>query len=286
MNRGDMFADVIEGSSFPREQPIGCPLCGGENAPRLIQARFGMTASVAYCDPCDLGYQTPRPSEDGSAAYMNYRWRSSDHYVTDNDSKRAEARRQLRLIGEASSLIDFGAGSGAFVRTAIDRGIAATGVEQSRSAIDRARQFYDVELLPSLPQAEVDLITMWDVIEHLRDPVETLRSIRARLKPGGRVIMETGNYESWQRTFAGDSWGLYLLDHQFYFTPASLRRLTELAGFRSFRLLDVGHLRPSVRPWGYDHNPVRWLGAWWHYWRAMRRWPDHGDIGLMVAEVS
>lgn len=280
-----MLSDVINGQTFPREAAIDCPLCGTRHHPRKIHARFGMTASVAYCEPCALGYQTPRPSEEASAAYMNSRWRSSDQYVTDNEAKRREAERQVDLVGNADTLLDFGSGSGIFVKACFDRGITAIGVEQSKSAIDRARQLYGIELIPELPEVEVDMVTMWDVIEHLRDPVETLREIRSRLKPGGRVLIETGNYESWQRTFAGDKWGLYLLDHHFYFTPASLRRLTELAGFGSFRLLDAGHRKPSARPWAYERNPFKFLRAWNEYRKAMGRWPAHGDIGVMVAEV-
>ncbi len=277
--------DRINGDRYPRLDPIACPLCGRVNDPRPIAARFDMQTSVAECVPCRLAYQTPRPSEEASRAYMNWRWSSGDRYVTDSESKRRAAREKLRQVEAVRSapgrLLDFGAGSGAFVRASLDGGWDTVGVEQSEAAIARAREYYGVALQSALPDDRFDVITLWDVVEHLRDPIAVLRLLHDRLAEGGMLFLETGNYENWRRVLEGDRWGLYLLDHHFYFTPHSLEIATSQAGFSAFRVLDVDHSAPSLRRL---LTRPRWgMRAWRAYRDAQKAWPGHGDINVMVA---
>src|SRR5687768_17235346 len=89
------------------------------------------------------------------------------------------------------------------------------------------------------------MITMWDVVEHLREPKEVLSFLRPHLNPDGVLVMETGNYENWLRLAEGDKWSLYLLDHHFYFTPHSLESVAHDAGYSSFRLTDAGKTMPA-----------------------------------------
>ncbi|MBK7952677.1 MAG: class I SAM-dependent methyltransferase [Candidatus Accumulibacter sp.] len=280
--------DLINGDSYPRLDPIACPLCGRVNSPRPIPARFDMQTSVAECVACRLAYQTPRPSEEASRAYMNWRWSSGDRYVTDSESKRRAAREKLRQVEAVRSapgrLLDFGAGSGAFVRASLDGGWDTVGVEQSAAAIARAREYYSVDLQSTLPDDRFDVITMWDVVEHLRDPIAVLRLLHERLAVGGRLFLETGNYENWRRVLEGDRWGLYLLDHHFYFTPYSLEIATSRAGFSTFNVLDVDHSAPSLRRL---LTRPRWgMRAWRAYRGALKAWPEHGDINVMVAVTT
>lgn len=279
------LVDIIEQRAFAREAPIPCPLCGQWRPGRILQARFDMIASVAECEDCRLAYQSPRPSDEASQAYMNMRWSSGDSYVADAGRKRRQAVRKARLVRgvapHARALLDFGAGSGAFVAAARQAGFEAEGVERSESARARAKAFYDVDLLETPPEGGLhEVVTLWDVIEHLRDPVGLLAWLRGRMAPGGLIVLETGNYENWKRLARGDRWGLYLLDHHFYFTPASLEAVTAAAGFGDFRLLDRGHRQveppgpSSTRRDRRDHAA---------YLEAMRRWPGHGDINVMIA---
>ena len=242
--------DVIAGQSFPRSAEVACPLCGRSSPPRLIPVRFGMTVSVAECSSCRLAYQTPRPSPQATLAYMNMRWRSRDSYVADTASQRARAWFQLRLvqrIARGGALLDFGAGAGAFVRIALDGGWQACGVERSASAVAAARNRYDVGLLTDLPAGPFDVITLWDVIEHLTEPAALLATLVSRLKPGGWLFIETGNWESRRRLCEGDRWKLFLFDHHFYFSPASLAAVLDQAGLTRFRLLNGQVHLPSVQ---------------------------------------
>jgi SAM-dependent methyltransferase len=284
------IVDVIEGQTFPRSEEVGCPICGRHFESRRIPVRYAMFAMVAECADCRIAFQSPRPSVEASLAYMNWRWRSADAYVADPERQMKRARKQVAHVRKHLKrsgtrkpirLADFGAGAGSFVRAALDHGWQATGIEQSDSAIARAREFYGVELRKDWAGDRYDVVTMWDVIEHLRDLEGTLRMIGEHLVDGGLLFIETGNFESWRRLAEADAWSLYLLDHQFYFTPNSLNQVLHITGYGDFCLLRVGRSWPN--PKGLLRNPIRAARSWMAWARAKTRWPRHGDINVMVA---
>lgn len=181
------------------------------------------------------------------------------------------------------SLMDFGAGAGSFVRVALDQGWDATGLESSTSARARAKEFYGVELVEKLDERKrYDVVTMWDVVEHLRDPREVLIWLGKHLKPNGLIFIETGNFENWKRVVEKDRWGLYLFDHQFYFSPSSMKQVLRDAGYNSFCLLDCNRIHPSIHPMSLLRRPLQTILSWIEWARARSTWPEHGDINVMV----
>jgi len=282
----DEIVDVINGERFLRSEKVGCYLCGKAYEPRRIPVAYGMQAMVAECPVCRLAFQTPRPSPEASLAYMDWRWASNDDYVGSREGQMRRARQQVKIVQRYFKgpirLLDFGAGSGAFVRAALDTGWNATGVEQSDSARVRAKEFYDVDLLKETRRECYDAVTMWDVIEHLRDPAGTLGLIGEHLTEEGLVFIETGNFENWIRLANKDSWGLYLFDHQFYFSPGSLREVLRRSGFNGFHLLGCNRAHPSINPIKLIRDPAHTLRYWWEWAGARLKWPAHGDINIMV----
>jgi SAM-dependent methyltransferase len=250
-----------------------------------------MKAHVAECRSCRLAYQTPRPPLEASIAYMDMRWQSGDTYVADIDHQRERSIRQLayvrQLVTSQGRLLDFGAGAGAFVQQARDMGWDAEGAEHSPAAREKASSQHGVHLHESLPDGPFDVITLWDVIEHLRDPIGIVRVLSDQLNSGGWLFIETGNWECWDRLCDGDAWGLYLFDHQYYFSPNSLQQTLARTGLAEFHLLK--------EPRGYPHplrsratlrHPVTSIRQWWCYRQAMRQWPGHGNRSLLIAAAQ
>src|SRR5438874_6485518 len=114
--------DIIEGQRFPRSAGVKCYLCGRPRESRRIAVSLGMHAMVAECPDCRIAFQSPRPSPEASLAYMNWRWRSTDNYVANRASQMQRAMEQIayvkQFIDRPIRLLDFGAGSGSFVRAA------------------------------------------------------------------------------------------------------------------------------------------------------------------------
>lgn len=101
------------------------------------------------------------------------------------------------------------------------------------------------EMLLEIPDEYFDLITLWDVFEHLQDPVGLLASVKNKLAPGGIIIIWTNNYDDYISRFAECSYTLSLgtiryfmaesfsrhLSHNFNFTPKTLNQIYEKLGF-------------------------------------------------------
>ncbi len=78
-----------------------------------------------------------------------------------------------------------------------------------------------------------DAVTLWDVLEHLPEPHAALAEIARILRPGGRLVLTTGDVGSLAARLSGSRWHLYTIpEHLFFYTRKSLRLLLEAHGFR------------------------------------------------------
>ncbi len=148
-----------------------------------------------------------------------------------------------RAAGPERRLLDLGCGNGHFLKTARRLGWLSYGVDTDASAAVAAQDCGEVigsqvSDLGGNYAAFFDVVTLSHVIEHVHDPVETLRHCRRVLKPGGYVWIETPNIESAGYELFGASWrGLEAPRHLVLFNPVSLRICLERAGFEKIRIL-------------------------------------------------
>lgn len=142
-------------------------------------------------------------------------------------------------------LLDVGCGLGFFVERALAAGWDAYGCDSSEAWSAHARErignerVRTGELDAAIPEhAGFDLITSWDVVEHIFEPIPFLRAIAARLAPGGRVFIRTPN-EAWVyptyavRRLLGEDVELGPLNHVVYYRSTTLERALEAAGLRA-----------------------------------------------------
>jgi SAM-dependent methyltransferase len=134
-----------------------------------------------------------------------------------------------RFLPAKGALVDIGAATGFFLKLAVDRGWSGIGIEPSAhaSAAGRAKGL-DVRTgifdSDSLPRESADAITLWDVIEHVPDPVGVLRAVHSALRPGGLVAINTPDSGSLLARALGSNWHLVVPpEHLFLFNEASLR---------------------------------------------------------------
>ncbi|MFL5675653.1 MAG: class I SAM-dependent methyltransferase, partial [Chloroflexota bacterium] len=123
-------------------------------------------------------------------------------------------RRFDRVLADRTPgrLLDVGAGIGTFLAIARDSGWTVEGTEVSTTAVAYARDLHDVALrLGTLeeagPDGPFDAITLWHVIEHVPDPVATLRACHDRLAGDGTLILAMPNDDdaAWAATSAGNA---------------------------------------------------------------------------------
>ena len=150
--------------------------------------------------------------------------------------------RWFSRFGIGREVLDVGCGLGQFVEVANRSGWIAEGLELSREAVDFAcRQGLPVQELDFLSAAikpnSYDLVTLFEVIEHVPNPAEFLYRAGKVVRPGGLVCLTTPNFASAGRYLLGEDWKVVDSGHLTYFTPPTLRALVEKTG-----LFEVLHL--------------------------------------------
>lgn len=148
-----------------------------------------------------------------------------------------------KLLGqppEQIRLLDVGCSSGAFLNTAVKLGFRAEGVEPAPKAAATA-QAAGLKVHQGLLQeagyadGQFDAITLFEVIEHLQQPLELLHECQRILRPGGILLIGTGNAASWSMAAMGARWEYLDIakhgGHVSFFSPGSIASLAQRGGF-------------------------------------------------------
>lgn len=230
--------------------PGPCPVCGSAaTAPAaVVPGRFaGRPFTLARCRDCRFAFVAD-PWTDWPAIYDEayYRGRGADpsvDYLFELEQPARTVRvyewrgivkavSALRRLDAGTAWLDFGCGNGGLVRWARANGLpSAVGYETGWIA-DRAREAG----IPLLAAAEIegdesrfDLITAIEVLEHVPDPVDVLKSLQRLLKPGGTLFVTTGNARPHRERLT--QWAYVLPEvHVSYFEPETLAMAMTRAG--------------------------------------------------------
>lgn len=229
-----------------------CPVCQSDNIRLLSHIAKGR---LVDCHQCHLIFYTPRPTPKDLELFYNsdtYRDSYQDSPMTGLDFAKARYKQLTKIIySHAPALInqtdkqflDVGCGVGDLLSIAQKNGWQITGTEISHEATETANILLKGKVLTGdiisldLPQNYYDLITIYHVIEHLIDPIETLVKIRQLLKPGGIAFIETPNIGSLGARIKGKNWSqIFPPEHITYFQPSSLKFALEKAEFQKFKV--------------------------------------------------
>ncbi len=183
-----------------------CPLCQSQ-AQRLLFVQHGY--QLVRCSNCELAFIANPPDEKAVRALYTSEGSGAYHQdVRSPDSRAARrmmqtAHRHLQFLTSVvrqGRLLDVGCSTGDFLSLAVAAGFDAHGVELSQASVRIAveqrglsAQQGSVDDLD--PQAAMDVITAFDVLEHIPDPIRELRAYVARLKPGGWLVISTPNID-------------------------------------------------------------------------------------------
>ncbi len=238
-----------------------CPACGAATAPwRTAPAAEAELPDVALarCPGCGTAVTLgPAPAELHE---------TGDYATAAPRGARLAApllsafdRQRLGLVRWAvpapAALVDAGAGRGRFVAHARQAGYpGATGVEPTARGTSQAAARYGLSLEratiqdAAVPDAGVDAVTLWHVLEHVDDPGATLDVLHRWLRPGGALVVGVPNLDSLQARVGGTRW--YHLDlprHRTHFTARGLHRLLDAHGFEVVR---TAHVLAEHNPYG------------------------------------
>lgn len=225
-----------------RDVALGCLFCGGQELRIPYPEQLPW---LAQCTVCGLRLVDPQPSDNELGEIYN-----GDYYATfgfDETSKdayrqikQATFARLLRLaqpfVGRTRRLLDVGSGVGDLLVVARNRGWEAIGIEPNLHGAALAEATAPSATITDSIESytgeddSFELVTCLDVIEHLRRPDLALVNISRLLAPRGILMITTPDVGSLAERALGATWPHYHLDHLWYFSRSTLRRLLEHAG--------------------------------------------------------
>jgi len=235
-----------------------CNLCGNaqsdtyETVSDLLLERHDVQVELVQCVECSLVYQNPRPTpaeigEHYPPEYVSYVDHASEKKRSWLLQQAIEYgfRKRQRFITrhkKGGSLLDIGCAAGTFILGMRDlKNWQVAGVELSEDVAAMARERYDLNVFSgtlenaAFEDEQFDVVTMWDVLEHVHDPIATLNEIHRILKPDGLLLTRVPNLACWDVALFGNCWAGYDAPrHLYIFTPQTLKETLAKAGFHAF----------------------------------------------------
>jgi SAM-dependent methyltransferase len=275
--------------------PIACNLCGGSEH-RLIFRKFGF--DLVECSTCGLAFVGNPPDAEAVKAFYtasaDYHDELLDPAGASFARMRKVAQRHMRALGNVIAdgrglrLLDVGCSSGLFLTEARAAGYDVEGIELSPDTSAFARSHFGLTVhnanasAAGLADESFDVITLFDVIEHLPDPLGELQQLRRLLKPGGLLLQSTPNIDGLfprvSLPFARllDYWPHPEPPHHLYqFSVRTLSDMTRKAGFTPGRVehtrigLDYSFGTPhhwtiskKLVPYALAFAPFAVIGPW------------------------
>ena len=230
-----------------------CPLCGSS----AIKKRFtckdwfatGERFEIYECTDCGFAFTQGFPDEKEIGRYYE-----SPTYISHSNTNKGLMNkvyhlvRKIMLCNKTSlverltllkngRLLDYGAGTGYFARAMEKRGWNVTAIEKSRNARELARkefgfEMHPVEALSKIKDKELDVVTLWHVMEHIQDLGKMWDELHRMLDDTGIAIIAVPNSKSHDALHYKENWAAYDVPrHLWHFTPGTIMRWGEKHGF-------------------------------------------------------
>jgi len=227
----------------PLVEETACNLCGERDYEVVGERdRDGRPLRTTICRRCGLVWTNPRPTLEALADYYGAHYRA-DYKHMPAPTPRKVLRGMLgaldrrRLIGplmkDGARVLDVGCGAGELVFALRAAGIEAEGLEPDEAYARYAREALGVPVrtgtvdASSIAPASWDVVTMFHALEHVGNPLATLRRLSESLTPGGVLIVEVPNVEAVCQAPPHR----FHYAHLFSFSPGTLQALAARAGF-------------------------------------------------------
>lgn len=219
-----------------------CTSCGSSSLSPLGPSYAH--ASLVQCRGCALVFAAQRPStEELIAHYKQYnRGFSISPLTVFRYNQLLDGMEAFRRSGK---ILDVGCGDGHFLEVAKNRGWQVTGTEFDPVAVELCRKkgiTIFSGALASLPlEGDFDVITSFEVIEHIHNGVEDVQRIQALLRPGGLFYFTTPNFNSLSRRCLKGEWGVIAYpEHLTYYTRKTMHRLLTQHGLVKQKIKTTG----------------------------------------------
>jgi len=280
-------------------QKQSCPICASGRGVLFRQIR---ETSVLRCPECRHQWWNAENLDlkrvynpDNSEFHSGY-----DDYLALRPAFQKTFLSRIERLGRLGkggkgSVLDIGCGPGFFLAEAKRLGWSSKGVEPSEKMARIGIRELGVDIEPGFfqpgmyPDSSFDLITIWDTLEHMQNPLAVLSGCRRMCKADGLIALTTGLSDSLAARICGRYWHLYSIpEHIHFFSRTSLETGARLAGLRV-----RGFSRDAS--WYMAHYLFERLGKTVGFGKRLQSWLKGGrwdfiiplnlfDIGFMVLQ--
>jgi SAM-dependent methyltransferase len=287
------------GTERPHLQPTVCAICGDEdNATELWAATFDPTAfnarvfsarrlpdrvhyRMARCNTCGLVRSDPVADQ---ALLADLYKTSTFEYGGEVAAIQATYARALGWLEARSqrcdALLEIGCGNGFFLEHALHRGWhEVRGVEPSADAVAKAPAAVqgmiaqDVMRPGLFTHESFDAVCLFQVLDHISDPIELLEECLRVLRPGGFILALNHNVSAWSARLLGERSPIVDIEHTYLYSPTTMRTLFSKVGFAEARVHTVRNtyslaylaqlvpLAPRIKSWSLRRLHANRLGS-------------------------
>ncbi|MBU0461267.1 MAG: class I SAM-dependent methyltransferase [Nanoarchaeota archaeon] len=254
-------------------EKVKCNLCGSDDYKIVYKAKYDrekdvdlkqkfrssgdetLIDQVVKCRNCGLIYVNPRLKS--SLIVEGYSEGSDETFVSQAKGRELTFAKCLKLIEKykkKGKILDIGTAGGSFLYVAKKAGWDVYGCEPNKWLCDWGKKHYSIDIKPGTvfdqkyPSNHFDVVTLWDVLEHVPDPKSVLEECQRILKKGGILVVNYPDIGSWLAKVMRSKWIFLLSVHLFYFTPKTIRKILDKTGFDTvkirphFQKLALGYL--------------------------------------------
>ena len=250
---------------------FSCRICGSNNRASLFEVN---KCHIIRCVDCGL-MQMEQPLDDEmlSQIYGTRFFQETKYFM--NEAARKEQERRLSLLCQANvpaggRVLDVGCAAGDFLLMAKDD-YEMWGTDYSEFAVGKAKtripEIQDRLFSGSADDLDLadgffDAITLWDVIEHLDDPVRIVKALKPKLKPGGSIFVSTPNAGALIARMMGKRWAfMHPPEHVLFFEKQHISSMMNQCGLEmenwvtfgksiniAFLVYKFGRVFPEITP--------------------------------------
>lgn len=222
-----------------------CLICSSDQLAPL--PRYFEKHGLVHCKKCGFVFMDRIPTADElSVYYSNYSYGREAALSPLTIKSYSLLLDEFEKYRKNNRLLDVGCGRGWFLQEALKRGWKAYGTEYSSAAVDLCRN-NGIEMKQGPLKAsdfaglEFDVITSFEVIEHINNPKEELSEMYQLLRKGGMFYCTTPNFNSLLRYYLKENYNIIEYpEHLCYYTGKTLNKVVNQAGFSSLKTLTTG----------------------------------------------
>ncbi len=240
-----------------------CLICGSTKIEPFLSCKDHTVShkifEIKQCSDCGFKFTSPRPEDKDLGEYYK-----AESYVSHSDTKKGLINRlyhwvrsytiikKLQLVMQHTKLkrgkiLDYGAGTGAFLETCKKNKWEAYGIEPDETARMVMQEKFRISTYVSLSDARTnisfnkfDVVTAWHVLEHVPDLKETIKSFNNILKDKAILIVAIPNPTSQDAKYYKEYWAAYDVPrHLWHFSPIDISRLCTDSGFKLIQTMPM-----------------------------------------------